>query len=170
MGKNVEETKNISLEQDDQSFPGSQRIGEWKFPHKQFVYQKSIVLKHTNVEGNTYFDNFVSWQGEARELLLVSHPDIATFLKNMKSVKMITHSLHHVFKGEAFFGDLIRIVVTTRNIKFCSFIMMFRFYNHLNNKFLGEGWQKICFAEGQSQRLCRIPRVILDLIEPIKEN
>jgi enediyne core biosynthesis thioesterase len=169
LNKNKDKDRN-KLMGKNSSLAHELKIGKWKLPYKKFVYEKPIVLKYTNLLGNTYYDNFITWQGEARELLLLTHPDIATFFKDMQRVKMITHSTHHLFKKEAFFGDVIRIEVTTREIKHCSFVMIFRFFNNKTNELLGEGWQKICFSNNQTERLCNIPQAILDLIEPIKED
>jgi len=122
------------------------------------------------VEGNTYYDNYVAWHGEAREALLLTHPNVRDFLKSKTPVKMITHSLHQRYIRDTFFGDIVRIEVTSREIKQCSFVMVFRYYNKRTNTLIGEGWQKICFANPITGKICRVPKLILDLIEPIEER
>lgn len=147
------------------------QIGKWKFTELKFSFTKIILLKQTNIMGNTYYDNYLSWQGEARERLLLCHPDLGQWLQDNKHIKMITHSIYHRFLAETTFGDMVRIEATTREIKKCSFVMVFRFFNHRTEAVLGEGWQTICFSDFRSGKLCPIPRLILDLIEPInKEN
>lgn len=141
----------------------------WQFPANKYIYEKRIFLKHTNVEGNTYYDNYISWQGEAREALLLSHPEVGEFLKPENFVKMITHTVHQRYIQDTFFGDAVRIEVTSRDIKHCSFVMVFRYYKQ-TNQMIGEGWQKICFADLKLGKICRIPETILDLIKPIEEN
>lgn len=142
----------------------------WRFPDKKFVYYKQVTLKHTNLEGNTYFDNYLTWQGDAREALLLSHPDIEGFFKNYQYIKMITHSVYQKFIRDSLFGDLIRIEVTSTKVRHCSFVFIYRFYNSRDNKLLGEGWQKICFSDFKTGRLVPTPQHILDLIEPIQER
>ena len=147
-----------------------QETERWRFPEKKFVCHKQITLKQTNMEGNTYFDNYLTWHGDAREALLLSHPDIENFLKNERHVKMITHSLYQKFIQDSFFGDVIRIEVTSTKVKHCSFVFIYRFYNSRNDNLIGEGWQKICFAHFETSKLILIPQVILDLIEPLQEE
>lgn len=146
------------------------KVERWRFPDTKFIYEKRVVLKHTNLEGNTYYDNYVTWQGEARESLLLSHPSVSEFLKHNSNVKMITHSLFQRFIRDSHFGDALRIEVTSRDIKHCSFVLVFRFYNKQSGTLLGEGWQRICFGDYQTGKLLRIPQLILDLIEPIQES
>lgn len=141
----------------------------WRLPDSRFVYNKRVFLKHTNLEGNTYYDNYVAWHGEAREALLLSHPMVREFLKSDKFVKMITHSLYQRYIRDTFFGDVVRIEVTSKEIKQCSFVLVFRFYREQTDELVGEGWQKICFAGFKTGKICRIPEIILDLIEPISE-
>lgn len=155
---------------DAEVVPASSSIGKWKFPEKKSVFTKLILLKSTNIMGNTYYDNYLSWQGEARERLLLAHPDVGPWMEANRHIKMITHSIYHRFLSETTFGDTVRIEATTREIKRCSFIMVFRFFNERTNAILGEGWQTICFSDFRTGKLCPIPRLILDLIDPINEE
>src|SRR3989338_8399696 len=91
------------------------QIGVWKFPGKKFCYQKTVLLKQTNMLGNTYFSNYIDWMGEAREQLFLMHPSAAPFLSENANIFMITHTLHHRFIDNAFFGDQIRIELTTKD-------------------------------------------------------
>lgn len=154
----------------DQTGAPKSLIGKWKFPDRKFVFEKLVLLKNTNIMGNTYYDNYVTWQGEGRERLLLSHPSVQEFLENSKHIKMITHSIYHRFITETTFGDLVRCEVTSREIKQCSTIMVFRFFNVKNNAILGEGWQRVCFMDLRMNKLCPVPQLILDLIEPIRDD
>ena len=161
--------KKIQTVETEKIRPGS-TIGKWKYPGKNFTFEKPILLKETNIMGNTYYDNYLTWQGEARERLLLSHPAIADWLQDNRHLKMITHSIYHRFLTETTFGDLVRVEAITREIKQCSFIMVFRFLNAKTSAVLGEGWQRICFHDLNTRKLCHVPQLILDLIEPIKED
>ena len=159
-----------SIDKSPEILPENSVIGQWKFPGLKFVFEKPILLKETNIMGNTYYDNYITWQGEARERLLLNHPDLPQWMKLNPHIKMMTHSTHHRFFKETTFGDIVRIEATTREIKYCSFIMVFRFFNSRLNELLGEGWQRICFSNLKTNKLCPIPRLILDLIEPLQEH
>lgn len=145
-------------------------IGRWKFPSSKFVMEKTILLKNTNLMGNTYYDNYITWQGEARESLLLSHPNVKAFLQAAQSLKMVTHSVYQRFFAETTFGDTVRIEATSREVKRCSFILVFRYFDKATGMALGEGWQKICFVDMKTGKLCQTPQLILDLIEPLQEK
>ena len=141
-----------------------------KLPNKYFSIEKTILLKETNLMGNTYFANYVVWQGEARETYLLSHPRFPEEFAKNQHIKMITHSVYHRFIHETTFGDVVQIKMTSREIKHCSFIMVYRYYNKRTTVFLGEGWQRITFADLRTGNLTVIPIFIQELILAICED
>ena len=142
-----------------------------KFPNKYFSIEKTVYLEQTNVMGNTYFANYIIWQGEAREALLLSHPDFVQEMQKCQYVRMITHSVYHRFVQETTFGDLVEIRVKSREIKHCSFVLVFQFYNKYMGSFIGEGWQRITFIDLLKKgSFCTIPLFIKELIFPIREE
>ncbi len=141
-------------------------IGKWKYPGKKFIYEKQVLLRQTNVFGNTYFLNYVEWQGEAREKFIFEHPSARLFLKNNQYIRMITHSLYHRFLNNTFFGDSVQIEVTAKEISRHSFILVFEYFNERHDM-IGEGWQKIGFYDEKQQMLCPVPQIFLDLLLPV---
>jgi CheY-like chemotaxis protein/acyl-CoA thioesterase FadM len=141
-----------------------------KFPNKYFSIEKTVFLEQTNIMGNTYFANYVLWQGEARESLLLSHPNVVEEMKKNQHVRMITHSVYHRFIEETTFGDLVEIRVTAREIKHCSFVLVFQVYKKREGSFIGEGWQRITFLDLQKGNFCTIPPFIKELILPIQQE
>lgn len=144
--------------------------GRWQYPGEEFVYEKLVTLKETNMEGNVYFANYFLWQGEIREAMLLSHPHFEEEAKRYHYVKMITHSAYQRFLHESYLGDIVQGRMTAREIKNCSFILVFRFFNKRKNLFLAEGWQRIAFSDMRSGKVCTIPPHLLDLIIPIEEQ
>lgn len=145
-------------------------IETWKFPEKKFVFRKTILIKQTNMLGNTYFSNYIDWMGEAREKLFLMHPSAKVFLQENTNIVMVTHTLHYQFKDNSFFGDEIRIEVNTKDILDYSLVIVFRYFNESNEKLIGEGWQKICFWDKKTNKPCKIPQIFLDLAIPLKER
>lgn len=139
----------------------------WKYPKKEFLYEKRVLLKQTNAFGNVYFSSHLEWQGEARESFLFEHPDIANYLKETKHLKMITHSLYHKFHQNAYFGDRIKIIITSKNILKYSFILNFDSYSLPDNKPIGSGWQKIGFYDDERKCIAPVPSLFLDLLLPV---
>ena len=146
------------------------QIGKFRFPKNKFVFEKQVLIKQTNVLGNTYFANYIEWEGEAREKFFLSHPEATEFLKAHSNILMVTHSLFHRFHSNSYFGDVVRIELTTRNILDYSLVIVFRHSKHVKNILVGEGWQKICFFDKTANRPCPIPRIFLDLAESVKEE
>lgn len=145
-------------------------IGKWKYQNDKFVYEKQVLVKQTNFFGNTYFANYIEWQGEAREKFFLEHPNAEMFLQNNLHLKMITHSLHHRFLANTYFGDKIRIEITSKAILKHSFILIFKYSNVKNNQAIGEGWQKIGFYDEKIKSLCPVPQIFLDLLLPVRHQ
>lgn len=145
-------------------------IGRWKFPHTKFAYERDVLLKQTNLLGNTYFSNYVEWQGEAREKFLLVHPAAKEFLATNPHLAMITYCVYQRFITNSFFGDRIRIEVNSRDLEKHSLVLVFRYYNCKDNSLVAEGWQKICFSDTQKNELCSIPQIFIDLAEPVLER
>ena len=162
------ESKLVAVKQEIES-PLNQ-IGRWRFPDKKFIYEKTVLIKQTNLLGNTYFSNFIEWQGEAREKLFLTHPAALAFIKEYPNILLVTHTLHHRFLSNAYLGDTIRIELTTGDIMDHSFKIMFRYYSSSDGVLIGEGWQKICFLDTNVNRPCKTPQIFLDLALPIQEH
>lgn len=145
-------------------------IGKWKFPSSKFFCEKDVTFKQTNVMGNTYFSNYVEWQGEAREKLFLSHPAAPAFLLKNPNIFLVTHSLFHKFIINTFFGDKIRIEITTKDILDYSLTMIFRYWNARSKVLVGQGWQKVCFWDHATSKPCKVPQIFLDLAMPIREG
>lgn len=141
-----------------------------QLPNKHFSIEKTVFLKDTNLMGNTYFANYIIWQGEAREASLMAHPNFREEMQKNQHIKMITHSLYHRFVQETTFGDVVEIRVTTREIKHCSLVLVFRYYNKKTMAFLGEGWQRLTFVDYRTANLTAMPNFIRDLAIAIKED
>jgi len=150
----------------DQDLPN---VGDWKYPNSKYEYTKTILFKQTNMLGNTYFSNYVEWMGEAREQFFLTHPDAGAFLKKYSNIVLITQELHHKFLGNTYFGDMLRIELTSKNILDYSLVIVFRYIRLVDEKIIGEGWQKVCFADSVTNKPCRVPQLFLDLAGPIRE-
>ena len=141
----------------------------WQFPQSEFVYEKLVTLKDTNMEGNVYFANYLCWQGETREALLLSHPNFAKEAQSNMHIKMITHTAYQRYLHESYLGDIVQVKMTMREAKQCSFILVFRFFNKKTGVCLGEGWERIAFVDTRSGKICAVPHYVLDLVVPISE-
>jgi CheY-like chemotaxis protein/acyl-CoA thioesterase FadM len=161
------EGKKIELPKAERVTPKKSLIN---FPDNCFLIEKTVLLRDTNLMGNTYFANYIMWQGEVREAILMTHPNFAEEMQKNKHIKMITHSIYHRFVQETTFCDIVQIKMTTREIKHCSLVLVFRYYNKITGAFLGEGWQRLTFADLRTGSLATIPNFIRELAIAIKED
>lgn len=121
-----------------------------------------VLLNETNAMGGVvYFSNFVKWQGIAREFVVREQTDYKQLMAS--PVEMITHSCSVEFLSHLYFGDVVRIELSTANILPTSFVMLFRYFNDETNQLVATGKQKITFASKGSGQGCRIPEEILRL-------
>lgn len=141
-----------------------------KFKNKYFSFEKRVYLEQTNIMGNTYFANYVLWQGEAREAILLTHPNYSEEMQKNQHIRMITHSVYHRFVEETTFGDIVEIRIVTREVKHCSLVIVFRFYNKNTGVFIGEGWQRLAFMNLKDGGLSPIPTFIKELALAIQED
>jgi YesN/AraC family two-component response regulator len=148
----------------------SSSIGRWQFPESKICLNKYVSCKETNLLGKADSDYYHDWQEEIKDMLLLQHPDVREWIRDNSHIRLVAHSSHYHFYKQAEYGDQIRIEGNTREIGYCSFIMTFRFINASTQETISFGWQKICAINARNQKLCRLPRLVLDLIEPLREE
>ncbi|OGW84443.1 MAG: hypothetical protein A3C35_02835 [Omnitrophica bacterium RIFCSPHIGHO2_02_FULL_46_11] len=148
----------------------SNQIGKWKFPKDKFVYEKQVLIKQTNMLGNTYFSNYIEWHGEARERFFLEHPSALEYLKENAHIAMVTYCIYHRFIENMYFGDRVRIELQSREIQKHSLVLVFRYYRSGTDQLIGEGWQKVCFSNTETNQLSPVPQIFLDLVESVVEK
>lgn len=127
-----------------------------------YYYDHLVLLEETNAMGGVvYFSNFVKWQGMAREYILTQHPGFKELMSG--PAEMITHSCSVRFLDCLYFGDTVRIKVSTKDIMPTSFRMIFAYCNKETGKLVAEGEQKVTFSDKTTGELCRVPKEILEL-------
>lgn len=135
---------------------------------KSYKYEKLVLLKQTNLYGNTYFSNYFDWQGEAREFILFTDLKASKFFRSNPQIKLITHSAFNRFIADTHLGDRVILEVTTKGIQAYSFFIVFRY--RVESALVSEGWQKICFYDLVEKQFIKLPQVVIDLVRPVKED
>jgi acyl-CoA thioesterase FadM len=135
---------------------------------KTFKMDHVVYFNETNVVGGVvYFSNFVKWQGVTREEYFIrTVPQWKMILDaiNHKEVNMITVEEHSYFLHHAFFGDRIKILLNTCNVRRFSFDMIFNMMNLESNTTIYEGMQRLAFDNFKG-KFIEIPRPMLDSIK-----
>jgi enediyne core biosynthesis thioesterase len=124
---------------------------------QKFIYRKNIFLKDLTIYGNTYFANYIEWQGEAREALLAA---IVTDTSFLNKIKLVTISAGIKFRGEAVYGDQICIEVAPTKITLTSVELDFIYRKGKDDRLIAEGHQRIGFTDMDGNVL-PLPRDLL---------
>jgi enediyne biosynthesis thioesterase len=80
-----------------------------------YEHRLTVTYKHTNALGNVYYDNYISWQGEVREMFLLEHAP-AVLQRLGRDFIMVTKSVHCEYDEElqGFDRVLIRMRLVRR--------------------------------------------------------
>lgn len=77
---------------------------------RAYEYRHRVGFEETNLVGNVYYTNHLSWQGRCREMFLRDHaPDILEDLKNGLALATVRCSCDYLMELEAFDEVLIRM-------------------------------------------------------------
>ena len=128
-----------------------------KISHNTFTYDKiKVFFKHTDYHGFVHIYNYLEWMSYAREaffsdLFQSSSVDIADMFS------IVTINVEYNFIADAKFGDDIKIVIFTENVRKVSFDVCFEFYLSGDGKKIGLGRQTLVFLDKNSFKPTLIP-------------
>jgi enediyne biosynthesis thioesterase len=78
--------------------------------HRAYEYRHIVGFEETNLVGNVYYVNHVSWQGRVREMFLRDHaPDVVDELKRGLSLATLRVSCEYIAELAAFDEVIIRM-------------------------------------------------------------
>jgi acyl-CoA thioesterase FadM len=128
-----------------------------------FIHSLVVLIKHTQLFGDVYWNEFNSWVGEARELFFFRllgemEPD-----QNPKKVfegmgvVLNTESHSIAYSSPAFFGDRMEVRINTSTFRSIAVTLQFEIFNLTTGKISARGKQQIVFTSAKTGRPCRIP-------------
>jgi enediyne biosynthesis thioesterase len=92
-----------------------------------FECQHLVTFADTNLVGNVYFVNYLSWQGECRERFLAEHaPGVLAQLAG--DLALVTVSCTCSFLSELYAMDLVAVRMSLRDIQGSQIAMEFDYY------------------------------------------
>lgn len=121
-----------------------------------FYYEFVVTLKDINMYGTVYFSRYFEWQGVCRELYFTTAKN---FQEIFQGTALITKHAWNDYKKHIHVFDPIIVKVQNRNIKSCSFEMIFTFINKNSNEVVAVGGQTLCFADSKGQ-IIKLPEAI----------
>lgn len=82
---------------------------------KYFEHKHRVGFEETNLVGNVYFTNHLSWQGRCRELFLLEHaPDVIEELSHGLALATVSCSCEYFAELAAFDEVIIRMRLAER--------------------------------------------------------
>lgn len=126
---------------------------------KYFEYEMTAYLKDINLYGTAYFSRFFEWQGIAREAYFSTLPNFNELLHS--GIIMITRKAWMDYAGHVLPFDNLKIIIKNRNLKRCSYELIFVFINKTTGESVGEGGQLIAFSDS-SGKVLRVPDLIVN--------
>ncbi len=122
---------------------------------RAFEYQHTIGFEETNLVGNVYYVNHLSWQGRCRELFLKEHaPDVLQALKEDLRLVTVRCACDYLAELTAFDELVVRMRLKSRTQNRIS--LSFEYFRHdpKGEELVARGEQEIAcmtIANGQLQ-------------------
>jgi enediyne core biosynthesis thioesterase len=114
---------------------------------REYEYRHRVCLEETNIVGNVYFTNYISWQGRCREMFLHDHvPELACELGGDFNMATTRVSCCHYQELSAF--DEVVIRMSAESISPSRLVMTFRYYRALPDG------KEVLVAEGEQEVVC----------------
>ncbi len=122
-----------------------------------FYYEFVVTLKDVNLYGTVYFARYFEWQGVARELYFATAENSQQILSG---ALLITKYAWNDYIKHIHVFDQIVVKIQNRNIKRCSYEVIFTFFNKKTNEVVARGGQTICFADLKTGKIIKLPEAI----------
>ena len=123
-----------------------------------FYYEFIVTLKDVNLYGTVYFSRYFEWQGIARELYFATADNFQEILTG--AILITKYAWNDYIKHIHVFDHLV-CKVQNRNIKRCSYEVVFTFTNKKTNEVVAVAGQTICFADNKTGRIIKLPDAIV---------
>lgn len=113
---------------------------------RTYEYQHIVSFQETNLVGNVYYANYVSWQGRCREMFLRDHtPEILTELSQGLALATVRVSCEYFLELYAF--DKVAIRMSLGSLTQNRITMLFEYWRQKD-----EGEELV--AKGEQQTAC----------------
>lgn len=123
-----------------------------------FYHEFIVTLKDVNMYGTVYFSRYFEWQGIARELYFATAEN---FQQIMSGMLLITKYAWNDYIKHIHVFDHLVVKVQNRNIKRCSYEVIFTFFNKRTNEIVARAGQTICFADIKTGKIVKLPDQIV---------
>lgn len=126
-----------------------------------FEYRHLVTFGDTNVVGNTYFAQYVVWQGKCREALMAEYyPEFVEDLR--RGFGLITEFTHVDFHHESRLFDIVVVRLTVAGLSRTRIEFAFEYVREKDGLLLAHGRQAVIWVN-PTQRLSLMPDKLYNL-------
>jgi enediyne biosynthesis thioesterase len=139
---------------------------------RSYEYHHIVCFEETNLVGNVYYVNHLSWQGRVREMFLREHaPDILDQLSHGLSLATVRVSCEYLAELAAFDEVIIRMRLGTLMQNRMSLRFEYWRPRGPGEDQIARGEQEIAFMRREGDQLvpAPIPKSLRDALQPYAE-
>jgi len=141
--------------------------------NRAYEYRHIVGFEETNLIGNVYYVNHLSWQGRAREMFLREHaPAILAELSRGLSLATLRVSCDYIAELAAFDEVLIRMRLGELTQSRMTLLFEYWRAGKSGEELVARGEQQIACLRREGERLMPIPvpKVLRDALIPYSES
>ena len=136
---------------------------------RAYEYRHIVGFEETNLVGNVYYVNHVSWQGRVREMFLRDHaPDIIAELSRGLSLATVRVSCEYLSELTAFDEVIIRMRLGELTQSRMTLLFEYWRASGAGEELIARGQQEIaCLRrEGEKLTLTPVPKSLREALRP----
>ena len=135
---------------------------------KFFEYNHIVSFEETNLVGNVYYVNYVSWQGRCREMFLREHtPEVLTELSQGLALATVRVSCEYFAELYAFDQVAIRMRLGSQVQN--RITMLFEYWRITDNgeELVAKGEQQVACMKREGEKLIPtpVPKALLEALQ-----
>lgn len=126
--------------------------------HSYFEYRHTVGFAETNLVGNVYFTNYLSWQGRCRELFLLENaPDVLAELQQGLALVTVRVSCEFLNELVAFDQVAVRMRLTAHAQNRATMSFEYWRVNHDTEELVARGEQQVAAMRRQGEGMVPTP-------------
>ncbi|MBD0344612.1 MAG: acyl-CoA thioesterase [Coleofasciculus sp. Co-bin14] len=134
-----------------------------------YEYQHIVSFEETNLVGNVYYVNYVSWQGRCREMFLRDRaPDVLAELSQDLALATVRVSCEYFAELFAFDEVIIRMSLGVLKQNRITMIFEYWCFAHNSKEPIARGEQEVACMRREGDKLVPtpIPKSLRDALQP----
>src|SRR5436190_11789546 len=136
---------------------------------RAYEYRHVIGFQETNLVGNVYYVNHLSWQGRAREMFLRDHaPDVITELSHGFSLATVRVSCDYLAELKAFDEVIIRMRLGELTQSRITLLFEYWRAGGAGEELIARGQQEIACLRREGEKLMPtpVPKSLREALRP----